>query len=303
MSDNALELVGLRKSYGAVSAVSGVDLTIGRGEVVALLGPNGAGKTTTISMLLGLARPDAGTVRVYGKAPRKAIADGQVGSVLQYADLLDGVTVAELVGAVAALYPTRRTVADVLAAAGISDLGGRRTDRLSGGQQQRVRFACALVGNPDLLVLDEPTVGMDVAARKVFWASVRAFAAAGRTVLFSTHYLEEADDIADRIVLIARGVVVADGPVTTIRAMAASRVVRATMDAPVSGDLLRLPGVQKAEVHGASVTLHCSDSDAAARALMSRYADARDLEVRPAALTDAIVALSGEELATTGGTR
>lgn len=290
----AVRLTELRKSYGAIEAVKGVDLSVQRGEVVALLGPNGAGKTTTISMLLGLLQPTTGSVALFGQPPKRAIAEGRVGAVLQYAEPLDGVTVAELVRAVGDLYTASRTVEDVLEAAGIADLAGRRTDKLSGGQKQRVRFALALVANPDLLVLDEPTSAMDVAARRTFWAAVRAYAETGGTVLFSTHYLEEADENADRIVLIAAGRVVADGPVTQIKAVASARMVRATLDAPASHDMLLLPGVQSAEVHGQVVTLRCTDADIATRALLDQFPDARDLEVRAAPLTEAILQLTAE---------
>src|SRR5436190_16676261 len=199
----AIEIRDLRRHYGAVRAVDGVDLLVRRGEVVALLGPNGAGKTTTLDALLGLSTPDSGRVALFGRPPRAAIAAGQIGAVLQDGALLPGAKVGELIGAMAALQPAPSPFTEVVGAAGVGDLLDRRVEKLSGGQAQRVRFALALVGNPDLLVLDEPTAGLDTAARRAFWAAVRGYAAAGRTVLFSTHYLEEADEVADRIVLIA----------------------------------------------------------------------------------------------------
>ncbi|HEV7896456.1 MAG TPA: ATP-binding cassette domain-containing protein [Planosporangium sp.] len=207
----AIEIRALRRYYGSVRAVDGVDLTVRRGEVVALLGPNGAGKTTTLDAMLGLSTPDSGHVALLGLAPRAAIAAGHVGAVLQDGALLAGVTVKELVGAMRALQPRPTALTQVIGAAGIADILDRRADKLSGGQAQRVRFALALVGEPDLLVLDEPTAGLDTAARRAFWTAVRGYAARGRTVLFSTHYLEEADEVADRIVLIAAGRVVVMG--------------------------------------------------------------------------------------------
>jgi ABC-2 type transport system ATP-binding protein len=183
----AIEIQGLRRYYGSVRAVDGVDLTVRRGEVVALLGPNGAGKTTTLDTLLGLSTPDSGRVALFGVAPKAAIAAGRVGAVLQTGELLSGVTVRELLSAMRALQPRPVPLAEAAEAAGVGDILDRRVDKLSGGQAQRVRFGLALVGKPDLLVLDEPTAGLDTAARRAFWTAVRGYAAAGRTVLFSTH--------------------------------------------------------------------------------------------------------------------
>lgn len=294
-SGDAVVLRGVRKRYGDVTAVAGVDLTIAAGEVVALLGPNGAGKSTTVDIMVGLRAPDAGEVSLYGMAPRRALDEGRVGAVLQAGALLPNATVGELLRAIAALQPHPLPVAEVAAAAGVSDLLRRRTNRLSGGQQQRVRFALALVGDPSLLVLDEPTAGLDVAARRDFWAGVRRYAGQGRTVLFSTHYLEEADEVADRIVLIDRGRVVADGPTTAIRAMGSARQVRCTLPDADPDALRELPGVSSVEVHGATVVLRSNDSDATLRALLAAYPLAHDVEVNAAALTDAFLELTGAE--------
>ena len=188
-----IELSGLAKSFGEVRAVRGIDVDVAPGETVALLGPNGAGKSTTIDMLLGLLEPDGGTVSVFGAPPRAAIDAGAIGAMLQTGALIRDVTVRELVAMMASLYPSPLAVDDVLDLVGIADIADRRTQKLSGGQTQRVRFAVALVSNPDLLVLDEPTVAMDVEGRHGFWTAMRAFAERGKTVLFATHYLEEAD--------------------------------------------------------------------------------------------------------------
>src|SRR5215211_1007204 len=219
----------LRKSWGSVRAVDGVDLDVVAGETLALLGPNGAGKSTTIDILLGLTRPDAGEVTVFGRQPAEAARAGQVGAMLQTAGLLSDVTVRELIELAGSLYPRSMPVDEVLRRAGIAEVARRRTDTLSGGQAQRVRFALALVPDPDLLVLDEPTVAMDVESRRAFWASMREFTAAGRTVLFATHYLEEADAYADRIVLMARGRIVADGSATAVKAVVGGRSIRCTL--------------------------------------------------------------------------
>jgi len=287
-----IEIRALRKAYGAVRAVDGVDLRVTSGEVVALLGPNGAGKTTMLDMILGLQRPDAGEVRVFGGTVRRAVAGGLIGAVLQEGDPLQGVTVRELISTMSALQHKPMPLDEVIARAELADLLKRRTDKLSGGETQRLRFALALVGDPELLVLDEPTAAMDVTARRSFWLTVRTLATAGRTVLFSTHYLEEADSAADRIVLLAAGRVVADGPTTEIRAVAAARMIRCTLRGANPAAILALPGTSSVEVHGAAVTIRSADSDAALRALLAAYPDARDIEVAAAPLADAVLALT-----------
>jgi ABC-2 type transport system ATP-binding protein len=294
----------LSKSYGEVRAVASIDLAIAPGETVALLGPNGAGKTTTIDMMLGLARPDAGTVSVFGMPPAAAVRAGWVGGMLQTGSPLEHLKVRELVALMASYYPHPLPVADVLRLTGAAQFAGQRTTKLSGGQAQRVRFAAALVGDPDLLVLDEPTAGIDVEGRREFWQAMRAVAGRGKTVLFATHYLEEADAYADRIVLIARGRVVADGPATEIKARAGTRAIRVTLPGTDTALLAALPGVVSAERHGDAVLLSCSDSDAALRGLLGSFPGARDVEVRGGSLEEAFLELTaGEETAgaSTGG--
>ena len=241
-------------------AVRGIDLSIERGETVALLGPNGAGKSTTLDMLLGLSEPDAGAVRIFGYAPHEAIAVGEIGAMLQTGGLIGDLSVRELVSMMASLYPRPLDVRDVLERTGAVAFGDQRTQTLSGGQTQRVRLALALVSDPELLVLDEPTVALDVEARRGFWEAMRAFAAGGRTVIFATHYLEEADASADRVILMAHGEVVADGPTTEIKAMVGARSIRATLPGVQEAALAGLPGVTAVERHGEAVTLTCSDS-------------------------------------------
>jgi ABC-2 type transport system ATP-binding protein len=299
-AQTGIRLQGLVKTFktphGPVHAVRGVDIAIAPGETVALLGPNGAGKSTTIDMLLGLARPDEGSVSLFGGTPEEAIAAGRVGAMLQTGALLRDLTVRELVSMMAALYPQPLGVDEVLDLTGLAATAGQRTEKLSGGQAQRVRFAVALVSNPDLLVLDEPTVAMDVEGRHAFWATMREFTARGKTIVFATHYLEEADDFADRAVLMARGRVVADGPTTEIKARVGSRTIRATLPA-VDVDVLRaLPGVADAERRGEAVTLRCTDSDAAIRALLARAPGASDIEISGAGLEEAFLQLTGDEV-------
>jgi ABC-2 type transport system ATP-binding protein len=259
---------------------------------VALLGPNGAGKSTTLDMVLGLLRPDAGTVSVFGAAPATAVAQGKVGAMLQTGALIRDLAVRELLEQMASLYPKPLNIDETIELVGIGDIAQRRTQKLSGGQTQRVRFALALVTNPDLLVLDEPTVAMDVESRHAFWTTMREFATRGKTVLFATHYLEEADAYADRAVLMANGDVVADGPTTEIKARVGTRSIRATLpDAPLE-ELERLPGVTRAERRGEAVVLTCSDSDTAIRALLAARADARDIEISGAGLEEAFLELT-----------
>jgi ABC-2 type transport system ATP-binding protein len=293
-----IRLHGLAKSFrgpqGPIHAVRGVDIAIRPGETVALLGPNGAGKSTTIDMMLGLLPPDSGTVSLFGDAPADAIAAGAVGAMLQSGDLIRDLTVRELVAMMASLYPAPMDVGEVLDRTGIAPFASQRTQKLSGGQTQRVRFAIALVSNPALLVLDEPTVAMDVEGRHGFWASMRDFAAGGRTVIFATHYLEEADAFADRAVLMAHGRVVADGPTTEIKAMVSSRTIRATLPDADLEALGRLPGVVAADRRGDAVILTCSDSDGAIRALLDEHPAARDIEITGAGLEEAFLALTGD---------
>jgi ABC-2 type transport system ATP-binding protein len=293
--DGGIVLSHLSKSYGAVHAVRSLDLAIAPGETVALLGPNGAGKTTTIDMMLGLTRPDQGIISVFGLPPAKAVQAGWVGGMLQTGSPLDHLRVRELVALTASYYPAPLGVGDVLRLTGADAFAGQWTTKLSGGQAQRVRFAAALVGDPDLLLLDEPTAGIDVEGRRDFWQSMRDIAGQGKTVVFATHYLEEADAYADRIVLIAKGEVVADGPATEIKARAASRTIRATLpDADVAA-LRALPGVCAADRHGDAIILSCSDADTALRALLGAFPGIRDIEVRGGSLEEAFMELTAEK--------
>jgi ABC-2 type transport system ATP-binding protein len=283
-----------RTPQGRVDAVKGVDIGIARGETVALLGPNGAGKSTTIDMLLGLLPPDGGTVSLFGKPPREAIDAGAVGAMLQTGALIRDLSVRELIAMMASLYPKPLAVDEVLSLTGIEDVADRRTQKLSGGQTQRVRFAVALVSNPELLVLDEPTVAMDVEGRHGFWTTMREFASRGKTVLFATHYLEEADAYADRAVLMARGAIVADGPTNEIKGMVGARTIRATLPGVEPAALSALPGVSSVERRGEAVLVRCGDSDAAIRALLDRFPDARDIEIAGAGLEEAFLQLTGD---------
>ncbi|MGN7133438.1 ABC transporter ATP-binding protein [Rhodococcoides corynebacterioides] len=294
----AVELDGLQKSFGSVTAVDGLSLTVHPGEIVAFLGPNGAGKTTTLDMLLGLTRPDRGTVRVFGATPREAVASGRISAVLQSGGLLRDVTVAETVRLVAALHASARPVDEVLERAGITDIADRLVGKCSGGQQQRLRFALALLPDPDLVVLDEPTTGMDTLGRRDFWAAMRADSARGRTVLFATHYLEEADAYADRIVLVRAGRIVADGTAAEIKNLAAGRRITAVVPDVNRAALLSIPGVDDVQSQGDRIVVHSTRSDLVARHLLTTT-DARDLEIVPRSLEDAFLSLTTDTTDTT----
>jgi ABC-2 type transport system ATP-binding protein len=294
-----IQLQALTKTFrtpqGPVHAVRGIDVSIAPGETVALLGPNGAGKSTAIDMMLGLLPPDSGEVSLFGMKPADAIKQGAIGAMLQTGSLIRDLSVRELITMMASLFPRPLGVDEVLELTGIGDIARRRVQKLSGGQTQRVRFGIALVSNPDLLVLDEPTVAMDVESRHAFWTTMRRFASSGKTVVFATHYLEEADAYADRVILMARGQVVADGPATEIKATVGLRTIRATLPGVDPATLGALPGVTHVEGRGEAVVLNCADSDAAIRALLITYPQARDIEITGAGLEQAFLQLTGSE--------
>jgi ABC-2 type transport system ATP-binding protein len=290
----AISLRGVTKDFGSVHAVRGIDLEIEQGEIVAFLGPNGAGKTTTIDMMLGLSRPTGGTVDVLGLRPRQAIARGLVSAVMQTGGLLKDLTVRETLAYTASLFADTQPVDDVLAHAGIAGLAERKVGKCSGGEQQRLRFAMALLSDPALLLLDEPTTGMDVEGRRSFWSAIRADAERGRTVLFATHYLEEADQYADRIVLMRKGRIVADGSGSQIKALAAGRTVRATLEHPDHEALSRLDGSESVEVRGDTVLVHAKDTDPVARYLLTQTT-AHDLEITARGIEQAFLALTGDD--------
>jgi ABC-type multidrug transport system ATPase subunit len=291
---SAVDLHGVRRSFGAVRAVDGIDLRLQLGEIAALLGPNGAGKTTTIDMILGLGQPDQGTVTVLGRAPSAAISRGLVGAVMQTGGLLKDITVRETIRLTASLFVDPRPVEEVLERAGIAGIGDRLVGKCSGGEQQRLRFALALLPDPALMVLDEPTSGMDVEGRRDFWTAIRRDAERGRTVLFATHYLEEADAYADRIILLRQGRIVADGTPAEVRNLSSGRSVRASLAGADQATLRGLPGVLAVESRGDRVLIQTTDSDAVARYLLTGTA-ARDVEIVAHNLEDAFLALTSED--------
>lgn len=287
----ALEIAHLSKSYGAVRAVDDLTMHVDPGEIVAVLGPNGAGKSTTNEAILGLIKPDAGSVEVFGLDPLAAVRAGRVGAMLQGGALLSDARVIDVLELMSGLHARPLSVDEVVERAGLGGFLKTRTDRLSGGQAQRLRYALALLPDPDLLLLDEPTAGMDVEARRSFWRSMREFADAGRTVLFATHYLEEADDVAQRIVVLSAGRVVADATGDQIRSRVAGRTITLTAVDIDRASLSGLPGVVAVEEVGSRWHLHSTESDTTLRVLL-RDERVRDVEVTAAKLEDAFLALT-----------
>ena len=287
---------GVTRRYGQVIAIDRLSLGIQRGQTVALLGPNGAGKTTTVELLLGLTNADQGVVRLFGGPPADAVAAGRVGAMLQDAGLPQGAKVAELIGLVRSLYPDPLSVAEVLRLADLEQVARRQVQRLSGGQRQRVRLALALAGNPELLILDEPTAALDVDARRTFWERVHGYVSAGRTVLFATHRLEEADAVADRVVVISGGRLLADGSPDRVKAQAAGRSTISVAADGLSRELLEnLPAVEAVHQDRGRLTLSTSDPDATVRALLQQAPNVQGLEVRRAGMEEAFLHLTHEE--------
>jgi ABC-2 type transport system ATP-binding protein len=290
----AIDIDGVIKSFGSVQAVAGISLQIRSGETVAVLGPNGAGKTTLLGILLDLQSPDAGRVRLFGTDPRSAVASGRVGAMLQDGGLMPGVRVVELLRFLRRLYPAPMALDQAIALAQAGDFLHQRVDRLSGGQLQRVRVAVALVGDADLLLLDEPTAAMDVEARRRFWEGMDEQAGRGKTILFSTHNLEEVDGHADRVVVIARGRVLADGSPAAIKARVGLRSLRSTLSRRDAAQRIRaLPGVASVTLRGDRLEVLSSQTDAVLHTLLRHDPGAHDFEITGLGLEDAFLALTG----------
>jgi ABC-2 type transport system ATP-binding protein len=284
------------RRYREVTAVDGLSFRIKRGETVALLGPNGAGKTTAAEILLGLNEPDGGEVLVFGGTPKDAIARGRVGAMLQDAELPQGVTAAEIIALIRGLYSSPLSLDDVLRLTDLGDVALRKVERLSGGQRQRVRLALALVGDPELLVLDEPTAALDVAARRAFWTRARESVAQGRTVLFATHRLEEADAVADLVLVIAEGRLVASGTPEQIKAAAAGRTVVSFIADGVPLEIIeRLPAVEGVATDRGRVTVLTTDADVTVRALMDEVVEVEGLHISRAGMEEAFLSLTTNE--------
>ncbi|WP_291279408.1 ABC transporter ATP-binding protein [Galactobacter sp.] len=298
-SGPAILAQGLSKRFGQVKAVTGLDLSIEAGEIVAFLGPNGAGKTTTVDMMLGLSDASSGTVEVLGGPPRKAAGAGRIAAVLQTGGLLRDLSVRETVTAIASMFKASDRVPDVLARADLNGIAKRRVGKCSGGEQQRLKFALALLPDPDVLILDEPTAGMDVNARRHFWEVMQADAEAGRTVVFATHYLEEAEQYAARTVVMNHGRLIADAPTRKLRSSLGGRTITALIPGTALDRLRGAPGVSQLHVPAAEtlageslrIELRAEDSDAVARLLLNELGGS-DLRIAEPSLEAAFTELT-----------
>lgn len=281
----------LRKSYGEVVALRDLNLEIQAGELLALLGPNGAGKTTLVRMLLGLARPDAGSVSVLGSDPHQGQVQTRVGAMLQVGRVPETLKVREHIDLFSSYYPAPLPIAETLKIAGLEDIQERPYGELSGGQKQRVLFGIALCGNPDLLFLDEPTVGLDVETRRLMWAQIRTLIGRGKTVLLTTHYLNEADALADRILVLDKGAIVAEGTPAEIKARAMGKQIRCTSRLSLE-EVRQIPGVLNAKADRNAFELQVNAAEPVVRELLQRDSWLGDLEVTNAGLEEAFLALT-----------
>jgi ABC-2 type transport system ATP-binding protein len=289
-----LQLQEATKRYGNVTALDSVNLEVRRGEVIAVLGPNGAGKTTCINLLLGLTRPTAGSARMFGSDPQNPKNRMRTGTMMQIAGIPDTLSVREHLQLFASYYPRPLDLRSVILEVGLAGLERRLYGKLSGGQKQRLHLALALIGDPQLLFLDEPTTGLDVQSRRALWNQVRDFVARDRTVVLTTHYLEEADALADRIVLLDQGRIIREGTAAQVKASTAGRRVRATTSYPLEA-ARQLPFVASATRDGAALELLVSDAEATVRELLASDPHLSGLEVTGVGLEEAFLALTGRQ--------
>jgi ABC-2 type transport system ATP-binding protein len=284
-------LEGVSKNYGEVRALRNVNFAVHAGQVVALLGPNGAGKTTAVKLLLGLMEPKSGKARVFGGDPTNPQNRMRTGAMLQVGRVPETLRVCEHIDLFSSYYPNPSPMGEVLATAGLEKLRHRRFGDLSGGQRQRTLFALAVCGNPDLLFLDEPTVGLDVEARRALWEEIRRLVARGKTVLLTTHYLEEADALADRIVVINQGTIIAEGTPSEIKAQTSGKRIRCITALTVAS-VLQIPGVTAARQDREAVEIHAREAEPVVRQLLARDASLSGLEITSAGLEEAVLALT-----------
>jgi ABC-2 type transport system ATP-binding protein len=284
-------LDGVSMNYGNIRALRGVDFQVRSGEVVALLGPNGAGKTTAVKLLLGLLQPNAGKARVFGGDPTNPENRMRTGAMLQVGRVPETLRVREHIDLFSSYYPKPMPPAEVLAAAGLEKLGDRKFGDLSGGQRQRVLFALAICGDPDLLFLDEPTVGLDVEARRMLWDEIRRMVSRGKTVLLTTHYLQEADELADRVAVINQGEIIAQGTPSEIKAKTAGKRIRCITSLSLN-TLRQIPGVTGVKEDREAIELHAIEAESIVRELLARDAGLSRLEVASAGLEEAFLALT-----------
>src|ERR1700719_4595548 len=284
-------LENVNKNYGSVRALHGVDFRVRAGEVVALLGPNGAGKTTAVKLLLGLLQPNTGKVRVLGGDPTNPENRMRTGAMLQVGRVPETLRVREHIDLFSSYYQNPMPAPAVLGAAGLQNLSERKFGDLSGGQRQRVLFALAICGDPDLLFLDEPTAGLDVEARRMLWDEIRRMVSRGKTVLLTTHYLQEADALADRVAVINQGEIIAQGTPNEIKAKTSGKRIRCITSLSVNA-LRQIPGVTEAKEDREAVELHAIEAEPVVRELLARDAQLCGLEVTSAGLEEAFLALT-----------
>ena len=284
-------LEGVTKSYGAVRALHAVDFSVRAGEVVALLGPNGAGKTTAVKLLLGLIQPNVGKVRVFDGNPTNPENRMKTGAMLQVGRVPETLRVREHIDLFSTYYENPLPLAEVLAIAGLEKLRDRKFGELSGGQKQRVLFALAICGNPDLLFLDEPTVGLDVEARRLLWDEIRRLVDRGKTVLLTTHYLQEADALADRVAVISQGEIIAQGTPAEIKSKTSGKRIRCITNLNLAS-LRQIPGVTDVKEDREAVEIHAVEAEPVVRELLSRDATLTGLEITSAGLEEAFLALT-----------
>ena len=286
-------LTGASKRYGKVLALDNVDLQVRAGEVLAMLGPNGAGKTTAISLLLGLQQADGGKAELFGMAPKSLAARRRIGAMLQATEVPDTLKVGELIALFRSYYPNPRSIDECVALAGVGDLLDRRYGKLSGGQQRRAQFALAIVGNPEILFLDEPTTGLDIEARAILWKTIRQLVAEGCAVVLTTHYLEEAETLADRVCVLAGGRIVAEGSVAAIRARVSQRRI-SCISSLASKTILCWPHVRSVTHDGDHIEIVTDVAESVVRKLLDADAGLSELEIRRAGLAEAFVEITKE---------
>ena len=290
MKEKIATLEQLSKNYGKVKALRDINLEIYKGEVLAILGPNGAGKTTAISLLLGLLRPTNGQVSIFGKNPQNNESRIRTGVMLQISGIPETLKVVEHIDLFRSYYPKPMGMAEILAATGLEELANRQYGKLSGGQRQRLHLALALCGNPDLIFLDEPTTGLDVSSRRELWEQVRKIIAKGKTVILTTHYIEEADALADRVVVINKGRIIADGSPEEIKSITAAKKIRMLTKLEYD-EIAAIPGVKKVSFDGALTEILVSRAEGVVLELLQRDPSIEGLEVITAGLEDAFLAL------------
>jgi len=284
-------LDNVTKKYGPIVALDGLSLALRPGEIVALLGPNGAGKSTAVRLLLGLSTPTAGTARIFGGDPRETMTRTRIGAMLQVASVPKTLKVKEHIDLFRSYYPKPLSVAEIVRIAQLEGIENRLFQELSGGQRQRLLFGLAICGDPEIVFLDEPTVGLDIEARRGLWEQIRSLAARGKTVLLTTHYLEEADALAHRIIVINKGKVVSEGTPAEIKSKTATRKIRCVTNLSATR-IWEMPSVVDVEQSGGTTCVTAGNVEGVLRRMLAEDAELSGLEVVSPGLEDAFLALT-----------